>query len=87
TGAVDLPGPSWTMIGGSDSGTLLGTYAWTGSAAGTWVSGGTTLLQSGQTFSVLASPQTLSGDNLLILGVGNGNLGCPFAGSVSVAIP
>ena len=53
SGTVVVPGPAWNLTALNLSGERLGTYALTGGAAGNWTTGGSTLVLSGQTFSLL----------------------------------
>ena len=88
SGSVVSPGPSWTLTVLGLGGAPVGAYALTGPTAGNWTAGGDRAFTSGQTIVLFAGPQNLSGDSLTVYGTGLlDSAGCPFYGSVSVAIP
>jgi hypothetical protein len=85
-GSIVAPEPGWNLTVDGKYGSRIGSFSMMGPTAGTWSSGGTSPFTTGQTFSFLATPNQLSGDNFAVLGTGNAG-GCPFSGSVTVAIP
>jgi hypothetical protein len=84
-GSNVTPGSGWSFEVFNLSGSRIGSYAISGQSAGTWTVGGSQPMLSGQHFSLLATPDRLSGDSLLVRVAGTGQ--CPTSGSVSIAIP
>jgi hypothetical protein len=82
-----LPHLGWAATMLSHSGNPVGTYVMYGAAGGDWTAGGATPLLSGETFSLLAAPQNLSGDRLGVVQTGSTSNGCPTSGSLTASIP
>jgi hypothetical protein len=80
------PGPGWTALMLNYTGYPIGNYTLYGPTAGNWSEGGSTLLQSQQTFSLLSDQTRLAGDVLLVSDMGLLTNGCPFSERLSVVI-
>jgi hypothetical protein len=88
SGAPVAPEPGWSLLAVNSSGREIGAYALTGPTAGTWISGGSEPVLSGQAISLLSSPESLSGDTFLLAIAASYANGCPVGGgSVTVSIP
>jgi len=86
-GEVVSPGPGWSLTVSNNDGESVATYALTGAAANMWTSGGSVPLSSLLTIDLLTTPDTISGDALVVIEVGTTSYGCPAQGSISVEIP
>ena len=81
------PGVAWNLTALNADGAVIGAYSLTGMNAGLWYLGGQAELVAQSGFSLLTSPENLSGGAWIFNVVGLSANGCPAAGSVSVAIP
>ena len=81
------PRVAWNLTALNAVGAVIGAYALTGANAGLWYLGGHAELVAQNAFSLLTSPENLSGGTWIFSLVGVYANGCPAAGSVSVAIP
>jgi hypothetical protein len=86
-GEAISPGPGWSALMLNYTGYPIGNYTLYGPTAGNWSEGGSTLLQSQQTFSLLSDQTRLAGDNLRVSDMGLMTNGCPFSESLTVEIP
>jgi hypothetical protein len=77
-GANLTPAADWSLTVYGLTGSTLATFSL---VTGVWTSGGSMPVASQQIISLDSGPQTLSGDNLLVIGHGS------YQGSVSVTIP
>ena len=86
-GSAVAPGPGWTLNVVNASGVIVGTYAMTGAAAGSWTSGAGALLWNTQLFSLFSAADRLYGDTWVVIVAHANPDGCPVSGSVSLEIP
>jgi hypothetical protein len=77
-GANLTPAADWSLTVYGLTGSTLATFSL---VQGVWTSGASTILASQQIISLDSGSQSLSGDNLLVIGHGS------YQGSVSVSIP
>lgn len=81
------PGAKWNLTALDLGGAVIGAYALTGPAAGSWTVGGSSALVSQDAFSLLTNPENLSGGMWTFDGVGSYPDGCPVQWSITVGVP
>ena len=86
-GSIVTPEVAWNLTVYDMYGSRIGTYSMTGPTAGTWTSGGASRFTSQQSFSLLATPNQLSGDKLAVIGTGTVSCGSPISGTTTAEIP
>jgi hypothetical protein len=85
SGANVTAGAGWYLRAMNATGGWVGTYSLFGAASGTWTSGATQTLQPGFVITLLATPELLAGDNLVVRYAGTAP--CAYAGSEQFGIP
>jgi hypothetical protein len=77
SGAKVTSGAGWNFTAFDTAKATFATYSMYGPSAGTWTAGGSSTVWGGETWSLLASPTNLSGDNLVVLLDWTPPNGCP----------